>query len=55
MESYLKSLNDKQRIAIELAKKQLKTSYTMEKSNGFIQATRPGKTSVPSQPVLGPS
>lgn len=34
---YLASLTDKQKLAIEIAKKQLKTSYTMEKSNGYVK------------------
>lgn len=34
---YLASLTDKQKLAIEIAKQQLKTSYTMEKSNGYVK------------------
>jgi hypothetical protein len=46
---YLATLNEKQRIAIELAKQQLKSSYTMEKSNGYLKSTRP-VVSPPSVP-----
>lgn len=45
---YLATRNEKQRIAIEIAKQQLKSSYTMEKSNGF-KATHP-VVSPPSVP-----
>jgi hypothetical protein len=34
---YLSSLTDKQKIAIHIAQQQLKSSYTMEKSHGYLR------------------
>jgi hypothetical protein len=53
MESYLKSLDEKQKLTIEIAKSQLKSSYTMKKSNGFIRhlATLP-VVSTESKPLV---
>jgi hypothetical protein len=34
---YLASLNDKQKVAFAIAQAQLKSSYTMTKSNGYLK------------------
>lgn len=36
MEDYIKQMNDKQRIAYEIAKKQLGSSFNIQKSIGYI-------------------
>lgn len=49
------TLNEKQRIAIEIAKTQLKSSYTMEKSNGYLRylSTRPVVSPPQAPPPVG--
>ena len=37
IEKYLKSLNDKEKISIEIAKKILEDSFEIEKSIGYIE------------------
>jgi hypothetical protein len=51
---YLSTLNEKQRIAIQIAKQQLKSSYTMEKSNGYLKAIRPVVSPPQAPPPAAP-
>jgi len=37
---YLKSLNEKERMAYEIAKDHLGSTFSLEKSNGFIEWTK---------------
>jgi|LauGreDrversion4_2_1035121.scaffolds.fasta_scaffold37576_5 hypothetical protein len=50
---YLASLTDKQKVALTIAQSQLKSSYTMTKSNGYLKYLSTLPPQSPAAPYAG--